>query len=286
MTPTTPEEYHEDDELHGGYQYLTLKQIIDDFMVDLTDDDHILKNTKRAIILKHAKSGIRTLNRQVFNDIKTMEITVPEFLYFALPHDYVDYLRVSLVVTDASTNSLRLQPLNINSNINVADGYLQDDIGYILFDEDGYILQADSQNHYNKPYKRYEFSESYCQGGSPNLDTSKLSKYGEFKIDEANGKIVFSSNLDDQEIVMEYLSDGLSPDQYNDGQIKVHKNCVDVLNDWIYYKCIQRKKNIPRGEKIDALNRFKTTRHEAKLERANFDLFQIERTMRLSSRNI
>lgn len=282
----TPEIYHENDDNHGSYQYLTLKKIIDDWMLEIQDDDHILKNTRRSFILKHAKSSIRTLNRTLFNDVRTMEITVPEFLYFALPHDYVDFLRVSVVVEDTTTNSLRLQPLNINNNINVADGYLQDDIGYILFDEDGYILQADSQNHYNKPYKKYQFTEGSCSGGNPNLDTSILSRHGEFKIDEQNGKIVFSSDLNDQEIVMEYLSDGLSPDQYDEGEIRVHKNCVDALNALIYFRCIERKLHIAKSTKDEAWMQFKTLRHEARLDRANIDFLQIERAMRVTSRNI
>lgn len=287
MAELTPFDYHDNEANHGSYQYLLLKDIINEFMATNTlDDDAVLKNTKRSQILLHAKSGIRTLNRQVFNDIKTMEITVPEQLYFALPHDYVDYIRVSRVVEDTATNSYRLQPLDVNSNINIANGYLQNHLAEILFDSEGYILLADAYNHYNLPYKKYQFTDDYCDSGQPNLDTSKLSKFGEFRIDEQNGKIVFSSDLADKEIVMEYTSDGLSPDCYNEGEIRVHKQAVQTLNDWIYYKCIERKNSVSQSEKERALRRFKTTRHEAKLERANFDLLQVSRMMRLSTQHI
>lgn len=280
----TPFDYHDDESLHGSYQYLTLKEIIDNFMVDTLDDDDLLKNTRRSIVLKHAKRGIRMFNKKVFNNVFAIEITVPETLYFALPHDFVDYVRVSRVVEDTVTNSYRLQPLNVNTNINIADGYLQDHNYDILFDEDGYILLADATNVYNKPYKKYSFTES-CYG-NPNLDTSRLSKYGEFTIDQQHGKIAFSSDLADQEIVLEYVSDGLSPDTYNEGEIKVHKNAVAALEEFIYYSCIRRKRHVAQGVVESARRRWKTVEHEAKLDQLGFDLVQVSRTMQLKSRNI
>lgn len=284
---TTPFAYHDNEANHGNYQYLTLKALINEFMIPLTiDDNHLLKNTKRSVILTHAKSGIRELNQKVLNDNRTMEITVPETLYFALPHDYVKWRRVSVVVEDTTTGSLRLQPLNVNTNINVADGYLQDNDAEILFDEDGYIVLSDASNVYNQPYKKYAFTESYCGGGNPNLNTSIHSRYGEFKIDERNGKIVFSSDLADNEIVLEYRSDGLSYDTYGEDEIKIHKDAVQCLKDWISYKCLEFKGSVNRTDKYSALQRFKTTRHEAKLDRMDFNLLQLNRVMRSKSRNI
>lgn len=280
----TPFEYHDDESLHGGYQYLTLKEVVDSFMVRTINSDSWLKNTRRSTIIDYAKQGIRDYNKKVFNNVFAIEITVPETLYFTLPHDYVDYVRVSRVVEDSTTNSYRLQPLNVNTNINIADGYLQDHNYEILFDEDGYILLADASNVYNKPYKKYGFTDS-CYG-NPNLDTSKLSKYGEFTIDQQHGKIAFSSDLSDQEIVLEYVSDGLSPDTYNEGVIKVHKNAVTALKEYINYHCLRDKRHIPQGVVESARRRWKTVEHEAKLDQLGFDLVQVSRTMRLKSRNI
>jgi hypothetical protein len=294
MATITPFDYHVDEANHGDYQYTSLKEIVDGFELQSQDDDSILKNTKRYLILKYAKDAIKKLNKQVFKDILAMEITVPDDLTFALPHDFVDYVRVSVVVTDESTNSFRLQPLDINNRINTADGYLQDNDAAILFDQAGYILKADSSNAYNFPYKTYEFNTYSCNGynylggrsNSPVLDTTKLSRWGEFKIDERRGKIVFSSDLADKEIVMEYVSDGVSFDTYAEFDISVHKDAVEAVTDWMYYLCIRYKKTVARADKNAALQRFKTTRHEAKLDRSGFDLLDVERKLRLSSKNL
>jgi hypothetical protein len=280
----TPFDYHDDDDLHGSYQYVTLATIVNEFQRAQTDDDSIIKNVRRNRIIDCAKEVIRELSKNVLKDILAMEITVPDNLYFALPHDFVSYVRVSLVVEDTVTGGLHLQPLDVKRDINIADGYLQDNNALILFDEDGYILKADSQNTYNKPYKKYEFSP-YPISGNRQLDTSKLSKFGEFKIDERRGEIVFSSNLADEEIVMEYLSDGLSFDTYNEEQIRVHKDALTAVKDGIYYCLIKWKDNVSRSDKYAALQRFKTTRHEAKLNRSGFDLLEIARTMNVSTKN-
>ncbi len=126
MATITPYDYHTDKALHGGYQYVPFNDIVNSFLVKKTDDDHILKNTKRTIIIDHLKDGIRKLNKQVFKDVLAVEITVPEHLSFTLPHNYVDYVRVSLVLFDEKTNAYRLKPLNLNTNMSIAEGYLQD----------------------------------------------------------------------------------------------------------------------------------------------------------------
>ncbi|WNH10039.1 hypothetical protein [Thalassobellus suaedae] len=280
---TTPFAYHNDEANHGNYQFVTLKTIVNNFYKRMQDDDHILKNKRRYLIVDYAKEAISKLNKELKNDVLAAEITVsPDKLYFNLPHDFIDYARVSLVVPDQATNSYRLQPLDVNPNINIADGYLQDHEYNILFDEDGYILMADSSNAYNKPYKKYEFT-SGCS--NPTADTSKYSKYGEFKIDKRRGKIVFSSDLADKEIVIEYISDGLSPDTYNEGDIKVSKYLEQPVKDWIFFAGIEHAKNINQSEKNRALLRYKTTLHQAKLDLSGLDLLSISKAMRISTKN-
>ncbi len=280
MAKITPFDYHSDEANHGNYQYIPLKEIVNTLLLEFSDDDHYLKNVRRTTLLSHAKNAIRKFNKQVFNDVRAMEITVPTSLVIAMPHNYVDYVRVSVVIDDNGT--YRLKPLNINKNMNIADGYLQDHDAEILFDEDGGILMADSSNIYARPYKKYEFDNS----SQRTLDTSQLSKYGEFTIDERRGKIGFSSDLSDREIVLEYVSDGLEFDTYGEEQIRVHKDVVELIKENVYFSCISGKVNVPANEKERARRRYLTTKHEAKLDRSGLDFLEISKAMNLSSKNI
>lgn len=270
----TPFEYYDDEDNLGKYQYTSLKDIVDSMLLEANEADSFLKNTSRTKIIRHAKQAIREVTRQAANDVLAIEVTVPLNLCWPMPQDYVNYLRISVVVSDPLTGSLRLQPLDVNYKINTAMGYIQDHNAEIIFDEDGGIIMADSSNGYHKPYKRYAF----CAGYQPTLDTSKLSKFGEFTLDDRRGMFLFSSDLSDKEIVIEYVSDGLQADLAEE-EITIHKYLRDTVENWVYFSCIERLRNVPQGEKKRALDRYKTTLHQSKMALANFDMLRIARIM-------
>lgn len=276
----TPEQYFTNEDLHGTYQYETLKDVLDTMLIRAQDDDNVLKNTKRSSLLLYAKEGLRELAADTTNDIMMIEFTVPDSNYFPLPQAYVNWVRVSVVCGNESTGYY-LEPLDINRNISTATGYLQDHNAEILFDSDGYILESDSTNAYAVPYRSYKFHNGY----QPTLDTSKLSKYGEFNIDERGGRITFSSTLTDREVVFEFISDGLQP-ELHEQSVTIHKHCSQALKDWIYYAAIEQKRNVPASEKERALRRYKTSLHLAKKRRSGMNLQYIMRLMREKTKTL
>ena len=273
----TGQEYYNDRDSWGSYQYVTLTHIIDDLILQSQDEDSYLKNTKRSFFLRHAKAGIKSLNKSVGKDVKVIELTIGDDLRMVMPQDYVDYVRISMVSDD---DECSLLPLNINNKcFNTAQAYLQDHEYNIIFDSDGNPIEVDGRNVVNNPYTIYEFNKDYY-GGQFQLDTSKLAKYGEFSINERGGVIYFSSNLSGKDVVVEYLSDGLNWETINQEEIKVHKYLEEALIDYIYFKVIERRKSVPANEKERALRRMKTTIHKAKIDRANFDLQEMARVAR------
>ncbi len=279
MEAITPEQYYSQEENFGKYQYVSLKEIIDEIMIEAMDDDSFMKNTKRSKFVLNAKQGIKKLTQDIPGEELAIVMTVGEQLSFPLPQNYVDYVWVSVIVDG------KLMPININSNMNTGIGFLQDHNAEILFDEDGKILTSDGDNVFGKPYVKYSFCDNY-RGGFGELDTSKLSRYGEAVIDERRGMIAFSSNLFDKDVVLRYKSDGLQWEKLEESKITVHKTLQEPLRDWIYYSCISYKRNVPQSEKERALRRYKTTAHNAKIIRSNIDLLEISRIMNLNSKMI
>lgn len=273
-----PEEYYSSQDNWGNYQFRTLKDFVDEFMIETTDEDSYLSNVPRSKIVTQAVAGIRVLNREIKKTVKAVEMSVGPEMYLILPQDYVDWVRVSVIDQQG-----HLQPLNINVRINRAIGYLQDDNGEILFDEQGYILQADANNYLGKPYAKYQFT-SNLNGGCFELDTSKLSIYGEFFIDEERGTIAFSSDLEDKEIVLEYISDGLEARDIDEKAITINKQLIEALSDWVYSECISKRRSVPANEKQRARSRYKSTLHKTKIDAANFDINQISRILNLGGR--
>lgn len=280
----TAEEYYNNSESHGKYQFTTLKDIVDELMMERFDPDSYIKNTNRNLFILHAKNGIKELTKDTKAPVLSIEMTVGENSFIILPQNYVDWVSVSIVLVDPKNGKRYLKQLDENNDINTATGYLQDDEANILFDDEGGILTADASNAYNMPYRSYEFIGSSCGGSNAFFDTAVLTEYGEFKVDQENGKLVLSDNLIDKEIVLEYVSDGLHLEYLSDGQIKVHKYMEKAVKDFAYHGCIKKRQTVPANEKARADLERRSSKWQAKKSLAGINLRKIARVMRSKSK--
>lgn len=270
----TPEEYYSsaNSANYGSYQYVSLKEIIDEILVDASDEDSYLKNTPRSKILSCAKSTIRELNYGVAKAVKSFEVTIGNDLFWVMPQDYVDY--VMFCVIDENN---KLQPLNISRKISLAHGYLQDSSFQLIFDSNGELIDTDANNAYSSnPYVKYDFVDNWY-GGYFEMDTSILSRYGEVNIDEERGLFAFSSNLLHRNVVVIYFSDGLESERLKNESIKVHKLLIEAVKAGTYYRAIKTKRNVSQSEKNAAKNEYKTYKHKAAIHRSDIDMNEISR---------
>lgn len=280
----TPEQYYSDLDLYGKFQYVPLSQIVLSLELEANEDGNYMSGTKRSKILKCAKEGLRELTQEVANEDLSFEITVPDSLVWPLPQDYVSDINIFVVLRDASTSNLEMFPLDENPNIIKSMGYLQDHEAEILFDEDGNILEADSSNAVNHPYKN-NFNTSNHLGNRPTKDTTKYSKHGGFVVDERRGIIIFTSNIANKEVVIRYKSDGLQA-ELSGGEVYLHKLISKALRESIYYDCIKYKRNdlVPMNEKIRAKNEYLSTRHKAVINRSGLDLMKLSKAIDASNK--
>jgi|AntRauTorckE5430_2_1112549.scaffolds.fasta_scaffold00943_13 RecG-like helicase len=266
MATQTPAEYHADYKSWGGYQSITLKDLVDDMLADTTDSDSYLANTKRSQIVRQIKRGIRTINKDTNKMYHAVQITVGTSLYFALPQNYVDWERVSVI-----DENDRMQPLGVNNRINTSDGYLQNHKYEILFNHDGELLTTDMANAYQVPYIKHTVNTTN--------DTSLLSKFGEFKVNDDRGTIHFSSDLEDKCIVIEYRSDGLDMQKLKEQEIKIHKDFQEAVKWFAISEIISTRKSVNQYDKTTARNRFLKEKHEAMIKALKFDFLTIGRVI-------
>ena len=121
----------------GSYQYVPLKDIVNNFMMMYTGNNEMLANVSRAQVIFYAKRGIQELNYDAFKEIKALELEVSENLRFILPPDFVNWIRISMYKNGT------LFPLTENIQANSAISYLRDNDNSILFDESGEIIQPE-----------------------------------------------------------------------------------------------------------------------------------------------
>lgn len=251
-------DYYNDSSKYGNYQYSSLESIVNDYMMSKEPDD-FTSLSKRSKVIYQAKRGIRELYYDVTKEIKAIELDLSPTLDIVLPEDYVNYVRISWVGEDG-----HLRPMAVDGRMSVANLYLQDNNFNLLFDNQGNILEAskrkhnvgDVDNHIQETCYSFYY-DSYV----PNKDNSKVYSNGKFVIDNSSGLIRFNSDASEKSIVLEYISDGMYP---NDEDIKIHKFAESALLDFIYYQLIKNRRNVPQSEKIRARKEYYNNRRIAK----------------------
>ena len=102
------------DEIHGGYQFQSLEDIINYYMVTYVGEDKIIKRAKRYEVSFHAHRALAELSFDTFKSVKSQEITLPASLIMPLPIDYINYTK--LVWSDGSGIEHTIYPSIKTSN--------------------------------------------------------------------------------------------------------------------------------------------------------------------------
>ena len=134
---------------YGNYQFISLQTIINNFMISYVGKDKIIPRARRSDISFHAQRAIQELSYDTFKSSKSMEIEIPPALRVALPHDYVNYVKVCYIDEDGIERIL--YPARKTSN---PTSYAQDSAGDILFQSDGSILEISD----SEAWTRYQSS--------------------------------------------------------------------------------------------------------------------------------
>jgi len=90
----TQKAYYQGNDL-GNYQFTKLIDIINQFMFAYVGENKIISKISRADISFHAQRAMQELSFDTFKSIKSHQIDIPASLKMALPHDYVNYTKIS-----------------------------------------------------------------------------------------------------------------------------------------------------------------------------------------------
>lgn len=237
----------------GSYQYVSLADIINNFILMYVGNDKLVNNVDRYTVLFHAKRAIQELNYDALRNIKVLELQLGSQLKMVLPPDYVNYVRISLL-----RNGVLFQ-LTENRSVMSATAYLQDNNLDIIFDLNGEvvigtskidIMRQDSQLYtgpgsYNNSYGwnyNGDWYFGYGIGGRYGLATDEANSNPKFTINRAAGVIDFSSGVQDGYIVLEYISDGM--ENGDDSLITINKLAEDYLYNYLKWAVLNNKTGV------------------------------------------
>ena len=283
-------------ERFGGYRYISLNNLINNYIIAYVGDGKLINNAKRTDVVFHAKRGIQEFSYDISRVEKIQEIQLGTSLSMPMPQDYVHYVRMSYI-DDAGIENI-IYPARYTSR--PSESILQDDDYNYLFDTDGTLLKGTPVT--NTRFEDFDITKLtgsdiggntgydnddsldriHVYGGRYGLDPETTQNNGVFVIDELNGKISFSSDLANNIITLKYISDGLGTDD----EMQIHKFAEDAMYKYLNYAIASTKANYPEY----IINRFRRERRaamrNAKLRLSSLKLGELTQVMRGKSKRI
>jgi hypothetical protein len=272
---------------YGSYIYISLDDIINNFIVAYVGAGKLIPSAKRTDIMFHAKRGLQEFSYDTLKVIKSQELTIPPSLSIIIPQDYVNYVKCSWV--DGAGAKHIIYPTRVTSN--PTELPIQDDTGEPTQDQTGANLLS-QQSLTEERWKnrslttdfqpddyRHPFNEGLI-GQRYGLQPEEAQVNGMFTINERTGTFSFSSDLAGKLIILEYISDGLAVDL----DMKLPKMAEQAMYMHIAYSILSGRAGVPEY----VVNRFKRDRssalRNAKIRLSNIKIEEIAQVFRNKSK--
>ena len=285
---------------YGSYQYVTLNDVVSNFLVGYVGQYKLLQDAKRSDIIFFTKRAMQEFSYDTLKSIKSAELTVPASLTLVLPQDMVNYVKMSFI--DELGVKRPIYPAN---NLTISPYYTQaqDSAGIPTQDNFGNDLEGTSITQ----ERWHTANDSFINGNFANDFTNDMWAYnwgelggfiggaygqmygmegqyaqtnGWFNMNEREGKVSFSSNLVDRLIVLEYISDGLAYDLDS----RIPKLAEEAVYAYVLHALISVRINQPEYI-VKRLQKEKSAKlRNAKIRLSNIKLDEIVQVMRGKSK--
>ena len=274
---------------YGSYQFITIKDIVNNFMVAYVGEGKLILKAKRADVGFHAQRAIQEFSFDTLPSTKAIEIDLGPALTMTLPQDYVNYVNFSW--TDNAGIQHIIYPTRDTGN---ATAPLQDTSYNYTFDSNGILLEADDSstviNFKNASIgtdisdksnlSDADIFELYRYGNRYGIDPERAQGNGVFYIDQLKGVARFSSNLSGQIITLKYISDGLATDE----EMKVHKFAEEAMYKYMVHAILNTRANVPEYQIARYKKELRAAKRNAKLRLSNLKIAELAQVMRNQSK--
>nr|DAQ05504.1 MAG TPA: Structural protein [Crassvirales sp.] len=237
--------------------------IVDSIMLTADDPDSYLHGISRELVIKHGIRSIEDLRYSGDKVFKEAEGEMNRIGKFRMPVDFVDYVAIYFVVDGYLVPALRNDSINTwysymmdNDDIVAAQNITDNEGNKILDNMDYDIIKADDLNGmYSK----------YCTLKLKNNDFI-YGKHG-YKFDYRDNTLTFDDIPEGyHRILIQYIA---NVDLTDFDKIEIHPYFQKYLEDEIYWRIIEKKRNVPMNEKIRAKQQ-KVRSHKDAMFELNF----------------
>ena len=272
----------------GAYQFVSLENIIDQFIIAYVGEDKIIPKIKRNIVSFHAQRALQELSFDTFKSTKAQEIEIPANLQMILPQDYVNYVKLTwkdnagiehLLYPASKTSNPKAIKQNTDGTYNLTNNELDFETESDTWK--AYKSLAPSEN-INNDYDDNDTSFDVNVGQRYGLDPQHAQVNGSYYIDNLEGKIHFSSNINGKTVTLKYISDSLG----TDAEMQVHKFAEEAMYKCIAYAILCTRSNVQEYiVRRFGKQKFASVR-TAKLRLSNLKIEELTQILRGKSKQI
>lgn len=284
----TQQAYYTTASSFGNYQTVSLADLINNFEIAYVGEGKVIPKQKRSNIVFFAKRALQELSYDTFKSEKAQEIEIPPSLVMTLPHDYVNYIKLSW--TDNSGVERLLYPASKTSN---PTSITQDSNYNYVFDAGSNLLKATDSDTWTAFKGNSSVSNADTNvdnvldtantlGGRFGIEPSSAQSNGIFYIDSLKNRIHFSGGVANKTVILKYISDSLATDE----EMKVHKLAEEAVYKYIAHAILASSSNVQEY----LVQRFKKEKfaavRNAKLRLSNLKIEELTQVMRGKSKQI
>ena len=285
---------------YGNYEYIKLKDIINNFIVGYVGQDKLIPRVNRTDVIFHAKRGLQEFSYDTLKSIKSQELTVPDNLSLIIPQDYVNYVKLSYVDGNGVKHTIYptqltsrpyYTPIQDKHGKPIQDNFSDNVEGTSLTNERWQAMNTSNITGFwpvdttNPDIWMYDW---WGEPGGPwgwygqryGGDPVNMQVNGWFNIDERRGTFNFSSDLTGKLIMINYISDGLAYDL----DTKIPKMAEQAIYMHILHAILSTRFGVPEY----TIRRFQKERRaalrNAKIRLSNIKLEAFTQVMRGKSK--
>tara|TARA_R110000796_G_scaffold84290_2_gene183818 strand:- start:12450 stop:13325 length:876 start_codon:yes stop_codon:yes gene_type:complete len=264
----------------NGMNYITLRQLINDYIITLDGDDYTA-NASDSAIRNFALRGIREFGFDVTSRVKSLKLDIHSNGTAILPDDYVDLVKVGVIGSDGIVRVFN-QNKNINYSRQIEQDSSADDVdspdvddtitttdsagGPLDIDSNLILDRDDAKSATTSNDNSYVFDNFVFQGGIGRLYGAGGAKSpGSYRVNLDQNRLEIDAGNSASEIVLEYIAD-----EARSTNPVIHIYAEEAIRSYIYYKLCERKSTVPGGEKSRARAEYYNERRKAKARLGNF----------------
>lgn len=254
MSYITPQAYYTNQSEWGSYQYVSLYDIVDNFLLMNTGNHSLINNEDRYKALFHAKRAIQELHYDAFREVKSLELTVcGNTLRYILPHDFVNWVKISMYkdgwLRPLTENIQTLSATAYSQNSNCIIQFTGSEPTIITSEIDADRIAKTKKSIYLNGDSPLNGQLGYFVDGNWYFDYATWSRFGlntetanfnpTFNIDRKKGVINFDSSMAGEKCILEYISDGM--ENGDDSAVAVNKLFEKYIYAYMEYEILNSK---------------------------------------------